>query len=387
MLLKKTYPIFHIPFSIPSRGASMLEMLFAVAITLFAMPFAYRQITIAGDDIKTIGIAKRIVDFATPAKNFIRLYSGEFIEGEIIEIKTDVDETALFVTNISNDIVGFIVSQSHRNDIMRAHKIANAIGLDAAVVGPDGLAYNAGGNWAIMIPDGVHGDVVYRIRSMRIADDSVKYLHRTVLSEGELSTMKRDLSLGGFSMVNVNTVSAEKLNSADVDAFLVKTPVIATDALYFAEGLNLNPEKTNIPLVRANGDAIGFRNFFTDEFSSPKGMITSDRAAVTRTLHVLKKFEVKAPYSRTISGFAGISAANVRTSYLDTTNLTFLPGFGLTVSSELLYSDDPPIKLGSWSFPNENGNMPRLSQLRLDGIGRIEMKTPDFSEVLKAGWR
>ena len=142
-----------------------------------------------------------------------------------------------------------------------------------------------------------------------------------------------------------------------------------------------------MPNVRVNGDVIGFRNIYTDDFSSPKGTITTDRAAVTEEIKISNKFEVKSPYSRTISGLIGISAGSLRTAYLDTDNLTFLPGFGLTVSSELLYSNSPPIKFGSWYFPNSAG--PRITSLELKNLygKKIVNASPDFSKILKEGWQ
>jgi hypothetical protein len=181
----------------------------------------------------------------------------------------------------------------------------------------------------------------------------------------------------------------QKLNSIDLSAYFVRTPVIAAGALYFANGVNLNPGNSHIPNIRVNGDVIGFRNFYTDDFQSPNGALTTDRASVTGKLTVLNRFEVKSPYSRTVSGFAGASAGNVRTSYLDADTLTFLPGFGLVVSSELLYSSTPPVKLGSWSFPNSSGVGPKFNNLKLKNLGGIDIvgKQSDFSDLRKENWR
>jgi len=139
--------------------------------------------------------------------------------------------------------------------------------------------------------------------------------------------------------------------------------------------------------IRVTGDAIGFRNIFADVFHSPSGALTTDRATVRSRLTVSDNFEVKAPFSRTVSGFIGVSAGSVKTSYLDTTTLTFLPGFGLTVSSELLHSSTPPIRFGQWSFPSVNN--PRFTELRLGNLGNRSLTppVPDFKDILKEGWR
>jgi hypothetical protein len=372
--------------SFECRGASILEMLFAVAVVSLAMPFAYRQISGVGENMKLMGAAQRLIADSDAVKNHMRLYAGDFPEGELAEIESDDEDKKVYVSNYGGGIEAFVVARAYRGDILKSHKIAGMIGMDAAVVEQDGTAYSGAGNWAAQLPDAAEGDIVYRIRSRARDDETAKYLHRTILSEGELSTMMRDLSMGNNSIFGANEVVAQKLASSGLDAHLAKTPVIAANSLYFSNGVNLNPDKSNIPNIRVNGDAIGFRNFYTDNFSSG-GALTADRASVTKRLVVSKKFEVKAPSARTVSGFAGVSAGKVRTAYLDTTNLTFMPGFGLVVSSELLYSGTAPLKLGAWSFPNSSGAGPKFTSLKLSGARQISAAVPDFSEILKSGWR
>lgn len=371
------------------RGASLLEMLFAVAIMALAMPFAYRQVANVGSNLKTMSIARRLVSDAGPIKNYIRLRSNELPMDEMIEVATDDEDKKLHLFKSAGGVSAFIVTKTFENDILTAGKIAGFIGADAGVVESDGVAYSAAGGWAVSIDGAAAGDIVYRINSANLGDDTAKYLHRTILSEGELSTMKRDLSMGNHSIMNAGAIGAGKLISSDLNAYLAHAAAIATGSLYFANGLNLNPDKSTIRNIRANGDAVGFRNIWTDDFQSPSGTLTTDRAIISKKLTVSKKFEVKSPYSRTVSGFAGVSAGHVRTAYLDATNLIFMPGFGITVSSELLYSGTPPIKLGNWTFPNSGGSGPKFNSLILKNLGgkKLNADTPDFSDILKDNWQ
>jgi hypothetical protein len=373
------------------RGASMLEMLFAIAIMALAMPFAYRQVADIGADMGLMGAAKRLIEDARPVKSYMRMNADEFSDGEFVEVESEDEDPdrKIYISKDGGDITAFIAVSTWRNDVLAAHKIASMIGADAAVAESDGSAYGSAGDWAVRLGDSVPGDLIYRIFLEKRDEDTEKYLHRTVLSQDGLSTMKRDLLMGGFSIVEANGVSAGKLTATDMSAYLVSTPVIAANALYFANGLHLNPEMSSFPNIRVTGDVIGFRNFYTGDFQSPGGTLTADRANIADRLTVSNRFEVKAPYSRTVSGFAGASAGNVRCAYLDADVLTFMPGFGLVVSSELLYSSTPPVKLGAWTFPNSAGAGPRLNSLELKNLGGIDVagKQPDFSEILKEGWK
>jgi hypothetical protein len=370
------------------RGASLLEMMFAVAVVALALPFAHRQVSDIGRDMKIMSEARRLTADAGMIKNYIRLHDSEFAPDETAAIGTDDENKTFYVSKRNGSTAAFLVVKNEWDKIT-AHKIAAAVGENAAVAEQDGAAYGVSGEWAVSLDGLADGDIVYKIDAVKSGGDTAKYLHRTILSEGELSTMRRDLSMGGFSIKNAGAVSAGKLSSAGLDASLVKTPVIAATALYFSDGLNLNPEKSSMKSVRANGDAIGFRGMSANVFDSGRGTMTAERASVADKLTVSKKFEVKSPYSRTISGFAGVSAGVARTAFLDAERLTFLPGFGLTVSSELLYSSTPPIRIGSWSFPNSSGAGPKFDSLKLQNLGdkKIVRSAPDFSKILKEGWQ
>jgi hypothetical protein len=367
-----------------NKGASLLEMMFAVAISTAALPFAYRTISDLSREMHLAAAARRIALQADPIKNYIRLNQSEFMDSELSEIKTE-DFERMFIMKSGESVHAFAVSDEFTGDILSSYRVAKMIGPDAAVIEADGTAYSSSGGWAVKL-DANEGDIVYRVVYSKTSDDTAKYLHRSVLSEDGLATMNRDLSMGGFSIVNTGEAEASKLTTTDLDTYLAKTPLIAATALYFANGLNLNPEKSHFPNMRVVGDAVGFRNFWADDFSG-SGRTTADRASVSKSLVVMNKFEAKSPYSRTISGFAGASANVVRAAYLDVERLTFLPGFGLTISSELMYSATPSVKLGSWFFPSVTG--PKFSSLALGNLGgaMVAMSPVDFSGILKEGWR
>ena len=116
------------------RGASLMEMLFAIAITALVVPFAYRQITDVGTNLRTLGIAKQLVENAIPVRNHIRLFAAEFPEDQLIEVETDDEFERIYVYNADGSIAAFVVTKAFRDDILTAHRIANLIGMDAAVV-------------------------------------------------------------------------------------------------------------------------------------------------------------------------------------------------------------------------------------------------------------
>jgi len=374
-------------------GASIMEMLFVIAIVALIMPFAFRRISEVGGDLGNLATAKRIIADMRAARSLLKTHTDEeFEDGVATELEDDDEENQkiydrVYALKTADRRTGYAVMEKWRDDVLTAHKIADMIGIDAAVCGGNGEAGNTAGGWAVELPDLAEGDLVYRITLPKSGDGAEKYLHRTLLDEDGLAAMERDLSMGGFAINQVARAEAGKLTALALDAYLVSAPVIAANNLYFPGGLNLNPGESRIPAIRATGDAIGFRNFTAVEFSGPGGSMTADRASVSEALTVANRFEVKSLSGRTVTGFAGAILGGVRTSYLDTDTLQFAPGFGITVSGELLYSGSAPIKLGSWSFPSSAAG-PKFNRLRLKNFGgEITSRVPDFSDLMKANWR
>ncbi|MDR1360965.1 MAG: hypothetical protein LBJ18_01490 [Rickettsiales bacterium] len=142
--------------------------------------------------------------------------------------------------------------------------------------------------------------------------------------------------------------------------------------------------------MRVSGDTTGFRTMaaarLNDAGFSAKGSVIADRANITGAIHIGKNMELKASGLRTVSGFLGLSAHSLYTPFVAADEMSFMNGFGLTVSGELLMSTTSPLKLGSWNFPSTTP--PKFASLTL-ARARIP-KAPDaaeFDTLIKGGWK
>ena len=158
------------------RGASLTEMLFALAIATFIMPFAISQISDISDNLKNMSVAREFISDSDAIKNYMRLNYDLFKLDEITEVPNDDKNTRIFIMKTVDALTTFVIRKKD-GSILRSHKIADMIGMDAAVVEDDTVAYSTGG-WAVNVPDASAGDIVFRIQSESNSNDSEKYLHR-----------------------------------------------------------------------------------------------------------------------------------------------------------------------------------------------------------------
>ena len=70
---------------------------------------------------------------------------------------------------------------------IRTMRVARHIGMDAAVVSDDGVAYGA--SWAVSAPDFQPGQLIYRVTRDIAGIDTSKYLHRTSSDDEDLNVM------------------------------------------------------------------------------------------------------------------------------------------------------------------------------------------------------
>ncbi|MBQ2017269.1 MAG: hypothetical protein II208_01935 [Alphaproteobacteria bacterium] len=346
-----------------SRGASITEVLLAVAIVALAMPFVYSKILQTNHSVRDIAVARRIMSVRDGALNFVRMNQDRW--PDVAQIRLEATELA----SISPDAEsGFIDKYSVRGatitDVylafaasdqdLRTSQIARHIGGDAAVVGADGIAY--GNTWAVSAPDFAPGDLIYRISRDVSGEDTSKYLHRATSGEDDLNVMARDLDMSYHHVYNVATMSAESARIKNASATFVETPEMLADTVYFSSGANMNGQNVSISDIRVTGDLSGFRNIYATNLNgrgySTSGRIVTDRAMITNSVNVSNDFVLKSDSSRTISGFAGISASTVLTPYIATQEIMFYDNFGLTISGELLMSTTSPLKVGNWVFPS-----------------------------------
>ena len=103
-------------------------------------------------------------------------------------------------------------------------------------------------------------------------------------------------------------------------------------------------------------------------------------------MNVGNTLTLKSDSVRTISGFTGIQAHTVLTSYISTEDIIFYDNFGLTISGELLMSTTPPLKIGSWVFPSLTP--PRFTDILLDRAQiPVAPSSGEFDVIMSSEWR
>lgn len=380
-----------------TRGASIIEVVLAMAIVALAAPFVYNQINQSNKTIKNIAVAKKIMKSRDSVLNFVRINQDKW--PDVAQIKLSPEE----INNISTDAVaGFIdkytVSGATKTDVylsfdmpesdLQSAKIAQHIGADAAVVGGDGIAYSD--TWAVSAPDFVVGDLVYKISRDVVGADTSKYLHRATSGEDELNVMQRDLNMGRYNIYNIATLGAKSANIRNANTTFVDAPIIAANEVYFSGGANVEGQNIQLGNVRVSGDVSGFRNIYAKNLNGNRyttdGRIITDRATIYESVNVSKDLILKSDSTRTISGFTGISVNTVLTSFVSTEEIIFYDNFGLTISGELLMSTVSPLKIGNWVFPSTRP--PEFSDFNISRAKKPAMPNANsFSEILRDGWQ
>lgn len=380
-----------------NSGASILEVILTMAVVAMAAPLVYSQISETNRNIRDMAMAKDITDLRGGVLNFVRLNQDDW--PDIAQIRMNEEELKIVSQNAH---AGFIDKYSVRGttitdvylafDIdapgLRTANIAHHIGEDAAVVGPDGVAY--GRSWAVSAPDFHVGDLIYRISRDIFGEDKTKYLHRGSSGDDDLNVMQRDFYIGGNEIYNVGGVDASSARIQDATATFVNSEDLSAQTIYFSNGANMIGGNVSVGALRVTGDIMGFRNIYADKLNgsgyATSGRIITDRATVTDSINVSHNFVLKSDTARTISGFTGIKSGSVYTPFLVTNEIIFYENFGLTVSGELMMSTNSPIKFDSWSFPSTTP--PSFSSLTLS---RAKIPTipeeSEFKAILADDWQ
>lgn len=348
-------------FSNQSHGASITEVLLAMAIVALATPLVYNKIAQTNRTIADIASARRIINTRDNVLNLVRMKQDEW--PDTAQIRLDKAELA----GISADAVAGLIDKYSVNgatvtDVylvfgmddnnVHAHKIARHIGGDAAIVGADLVAY--GNTWAVTAPDFTPGDLVYRISRDVAGVDTSRYLHRATSGEGGLNVMERDLDMAYYHVYNVATADAKSIYAKNGNTRFINTNVASSGTMYFSSGAEIDGADVLINDLRVSGDMLGFRNVYANTINGNKyttsGRIVADKATVLDTINVSSDLVIKSDSSRTISGFTGISASSVSVPFISAEEIIFRDNFGLTVSGELLMSTTPPLWIGDWAF-------------------------------------
>ena len=378
-------------------GASLLEVLLAMAIVAMATPLLYSQISDTNDTLRDIAAANKIIELKDPVLNFVRLNQNDWPDVAQIKLSDEeldeisdapkagfIDKYAVNGATITDVYLAFDLGGTD----LRTSKIAQHIGADAAVVGGDGIAY--GRTWAVAAPDFKTGDLIYRISRDIDGEDKTRYLHRTETGEENLNVMLRDLNMNNNRIYDVGTIIAKSAKINNATSQFIEASRLVADTLYFSSGANLDGEQAIFDSIRVTGDISGFRNIYASTLNGNKyttsGSIIADKATVVNSVNVGNNLTIKSDTSRTISGFTGIVAHDVVTSYVSAEEIIFYDNFGLTVSGELLMSTTAPLKIGSWTFPSLTP--PKFSELYLSRSTIPAMpNSEEFGVIMTSDWQ
>lgn len=384
-------------FDTNNAGASITEVLLAMAIVALATPFVYKQIATTNQTIRDIAIAKTIISTRDSVLNFVRTNQDKWPETVQIQLDdTDlasvspnaftgfIDKYSAIGTTITDVYLAFKIDDSN----LHANKIAKHIGGDAAVVNDNGIAY--GNTWAVAAPDFQPGDLIYRITRNISGEDTSKYLHRATSGEDDFNVMMRNLNMNKHHIHNTATIIAESAKINNANAVFVNSESLDAKNIYFSSGANMDGQDVHFGNLRVTGDMYGFRNIYADNLNGSKfttsGRIITDKASILNSIKVGNNMVVKSDSSRSISGFTIISSNTVLTPFISSEEMIFYDNFGLTVSGELLMSTTPPLKIGNWSFPSTKP--PMFSEFEISRAKIPEtINQSEFDAILKSGWQ
>lgn len=384
-------------FSNSERGASVIEVLLAMAIIVMASPFVYSQITKTSHMLHDISVAKKIMSTRDATLNFVRMNQDTWPDNaqirlsdeELDLISTDastgfIDKYNVRGATITDVYLAFSVADTN----LRTTQIAQHIGDAAAVVSDNGVAYGA--TWAVQAPDFAPGDLIYRISRDVVGEDTAKYLHRGTSGEDDLNVMQRDLDMAQHHVYNVANLNADSARIKNANVIFAESENILANTVYFSSGANIDNADISIGDVRVSSDVSGFKNITSDNINgrgyTTDGRIIADRATITKSVNVANNLILKSDSARTVSGFTGITANSVYAPYIYAEEMTFYNNFGLTVSGELLMSTTSPLKIGDWVFPSTKP--PYFSNFSVSRATLPQMPSnKEFEELMRDGWQ
>ena len=346
------------------RGASMTEVILAVAVIVAVSPFIYNQILNMTRDSEDIAKANQIVKYRDGIINFLRINQNKWEDADEIKMTDEeieeiaplahtvfIDKYKVNGATITEAYLAFTIPQSR----YRVANIAKQIGEDAAVVREDGIAYSQ--SWAVSAPENFYvGDLIYRVSRDFEGADKSKFLHRGTMGEDNLNQMQRNLHMNNFNIFNVSDIDAVSAKIVDVDAVFLNASVVDANNIYFSSGANMNSANMAVGSMRVTGDTNGFKTIMADKLNGDKyttnGRIIADRATIGNSINVSGNLILKSASATTSSGFGGISMNKLLTPYISATDMSFFENYGITVSGELLLAAQAPLKIGTWVFPS-----------------------------------
>lgn len=379
------------------RGGGLVEVLLALVIISVATPFTYSMISESTHTMHNMAIANDIISLRDSMLNFVRV--NQDLWPDTVQIKMSDDEISQFSGSITSGFIDkYMVNGGSVIDVYlefnfdlptkRVAQIANYIGTDAALIDENQVAH--GDTWAVTAPDFRPGGLVYKITRSMSDFDTSRFLHRGASGEDGFNVMLRDLNMGGYDVYNVGAIDGKSVRVRSLDATFVNAETLDAKTVYFSAGANMNGDNVKIGTLRVSGDINGFRNIEAKKLNGSafnlNGAVVADRATINNSLNVSGNLILKSSSVKTISGFAAMSVGSIYAPYIVSREMIFSENFGLTVSGELLVSSNPPIKIGSWSFPSNTP--PTFSSLVLTRAPIPAAPTKsEFDAIISNGWR
>lgn len=380
------------------RGATLTEVVLAVAVVIAVSPFMYNQIVEMSKESQDIARANEIINLRDDVVNYVRINQGQWDENAEIKLSEEqlqkisplahsgyIDKYKVNGASITDVYLAFNIGSSD----FRASNIAKQIGEDAAIVREDGIAYSQ--SWAVSAPNDFYvGDLIFRISYDFEGADKSRFLHRGTMGEDGLNKMQRNLHMNSFNVFNAADIDALSAKIIDADAVFLESDVVDANTVYFSSGANLSSNDITFASMRVTGDTNGFRLIKADKLNGDKyttsGRLITDRATIGNSVNVAGNLILKSTSSTSISGFSGISMNKLLTPYLTTTDLVFFENFGITVSGELLLAGVAPLKIGSWAFPSLTP--PSFSKLILTRASIPPVPDADeFDKITSKDWQ
>lgn len=380
------------------RGATLIEVVLAVAVVIAVSPFMYNQIVEMSRESQDIARANEIVKLRDGVINYVRVNQSQWDEKVEIKLSDEqlskiaplahsgyIDKYKVNGASVTDIYLAFQVDSSD----FRAANIAKQIGEDAAVVREDGIAYSQ--SWAVSAPNDFYvGDLIFRISHDFDGADKSRFLHRGTMGEDGLNKMFRNLHMNNFNVFNVASIDGASMKAIDVNAVFLESDVVDANTVYFSSGANMNSDNITFGSMRVTGDTNGFRLIQADKLNGDKyttnGRLIVDKATIGKSVNVAGNLILKSANSRSVSGFSGISMNKLLTPYLSATDMAFFENFGITVSGELLLAGIAPLKIGGWVFPSLTP--PSFSKLTLTRASIPPVPDADeFNKITSKNWQ
>ncbi len=275
------------------RGASLLEVILSIALSLMLVPFMYVQISDMNNAVKDIAIANRIVKSRDGIVNYVRVNQATFSGAGTPLYAHDLENIAPGITSMmspikieNNEPVAWVFKTDAQgaeitevflaftigSDYQTAN-IAKYIGNDAAVVSIDQnqnlVAYSQ--NWAIGISEDFYfypGDLIFRIAHDFGGDDKNKFLHRGTIGGDNLNQMQRDLHMNNFNIFNIAKITGNNIFANVTHTEFFRSDTINATTIYFKAGAGL---KTNDAVFRAlyvKDDLVNFAEINTKKLEA-----------------------------------------------------------------------------------------------------------------------